>query len=371
MAKLPVKYFDLKDKTKGVFAMGLVGEPAIQDDWIKLGKLKPSAVFKLELADKEKRIITGVALIPEIDIPRADQSGNPYILRFDAPTIVELSHGLIQNNHQANTTIDHDFEVEGVTLCESWIVVDSVHDKLVKLGKTPIVGSWALSYKVDNDEVWNDYIKTGIIKGFSIEAMEGKLSKQLNINKMSKPNLLDGLKSLISSFNEEVNLAEFVTEDGAVTLIADALEQGKPIFVKGEGEEEVAAPDGSYMFEDGMTVTVKDGVIESAEQMEAPTEEEMEAKKATELAAAKAKAVELSAAKEGSEKLDSILVMLEKQSKVVQLSKEDVVAIIKSELEALPTKLSKMGAPIEQIKKEKVDTRNMSTKERSAYLALN
>ena len=31
------------------------------------------------------------------------------------------------------------------------------------------LGTWMVSMKVDNDEIWNDYVKTGKVKGFSIE----------------------------------------------------------------------------------------------------------------------------------------------------------------------------------------------------------
>ena len=31
------------------------------------------------------------------------------------------------------------------------------------------LGTWMGSVKVNNDEVWNDFVKTGKVKGFSIE----------------------------------------------------------------------------------------------------------------------------------------------------------------------------------------------------------
>ena len=31
------------------------------------------------------------------------------------------------------------------------------------------IGTWMGAIKVNNDEVWNDYVKTGKVKGFSIE----------------------------------------------------------------------------------------------------------------------------------------------------------------------------------------------------------
>jgi hypothetical protein len=32
-------------------------------------------------------------------------------------------------------------------------------------------GSWFGSYKVDNEDVWNNFIKTGEFKGFSVEGV--------------------------------------------------------------------------------------------------------------------------------------------------------------------------------------------------------
>jgi len=31
------------------------------------------------------------------------------------------------------------------------------------------VGTWMVSMKIDNDEVWKEYIKEGKVRGFSIE----------------------------------------------------------------------------------------------------------------------------------------------------------------------------------------------------------
>ena len=35
------------------------------------------------------------------------------------------------------------------------------------------VGTWMGTFKIDNDEIWNDYVKTGEVKGFSIEGLFG------------------------------------------------------------------------------------------------------------------------------------------------------------------------------------------------------
>ena len=56
-----------------------------------------------------------------------------------------------------------------MTVVESWLVEDEVHDKSRKYGLKMPIGTWMVSMKVYNDEVWNEYVKTGRVKGFSIE----------------------------------------------------------------------------------------------------------------------------------------------------------------------------------------------------------
>ena len=63
----------------------------------------------------------------------------------------------------------HENTVEGVYLIESFII-----DKTRGI-KTPdgfdrlSEGSWFGSFKVENDEIWNNFIKTGEFNGFSVE----------------------------------------------------------------------------------------------------------------------------------------------------------------------------------------------------------
>ena len=59
--------------------------------------------------------------------------------------------------------------IQGLTLVESWIKEDMVHDKSAKYNMEVPIGTWMGTVKVDNDNIWNDYVKTGLVKGFSIE----------------------------------------------------------------------------------------------------------------------------------------------------------------------------------------------------------
>ena len=75
----------------------------------------------------------------------------------------------LTKGNQNNSTLEHQHSLSGLSLVESWLVEHEVHDKSRKYGMNVPVGTWMGAVKVNNDEVWNDYVKTGKVKGFSIE----------------------------------------------------------------------------------------------------------------------------------------------------------------------------------------------------------
>jgi hypothetical protein len=75
----------------------------------------------------------------------------------------------LKNGYQNNSTLEHDQALKGLTLVESWIVESETQDKSRKYGLNVPVGTWMGAVKVNNDEIWNEYVKTNKVKGFSIE----------------------------------------------------------------------------------------------------------------------------------------------------------------------------------------------------------
>jgi len=107
-------------------------------------------------------------LIPNKPIYRRN-GDDEYYIYFSKETVLKASQMYLMNSKQNNSTLEHKYELEGLSLVESWIVEDKVHDKSVKYGMDLPLGSWVGSVKVNNDEVWNSFVKTGKIRGFSIE----------------------------------------------------------------------------------------------------------------------------------------------------------------------------------------------------------
>ena len=155
---------DEEQEESGIEAISIVESPAIESDFVAL----KTEEIKLAEIDKEKRILLGALLIPNKPIYRTGSEGDYYIF-FSKDTISKASQMYLRNGYQNNSTLEHAEDLKGLTLVESWIVEDEVQDKSRKYGLNVPVGTWMGAVKVNNDEIWNEYVKTNKVKGFSIE----------------------------------------------------------------------------------------------------------------------------------------------------------------------------------------------------------
>lgn len=160
--------FNPEDNEKGfgLTAIGIVDEPAIMVDFIKLNKQQ---LFKVQ--NEEKRLLIAPALISGMRIFRRDEQTNEeYYVYFDKETIRQMVYYFFKNNLISKFNLNHnpDEFVDGVYIVESYFTTEHSQEK--ELGFNLPVGSWMITVKVDNNEVWEEYIQTGKLKGFSIEA---------------------------------------------------------------------------------------------------------------------------------------------------------------------------------------------------------
>ena len=186
-----------EDEAIGVEAISVVENPAIESDFIALNNQE----IKLAEINKEKRLLMGALLIPQKPIYRKSGKEEYYIF-FSRKTVERASQMYLQNGNQSNSTLEHDSQLKGLTLVESWIVEDKEKDKTALYGLDVPVGTWMGSVKVDNDEVWNDYVKSGKVKGFSIEGyFADKLERpneEIEENLSAEDKLINELKKALS-----------------------------------------------------------------------------------------------------------------------------------------------------------------------------
>lgn len=148
----------------GVDAISIVGSPAIERDFIALSK-EPVELAKV---DGERKILLGAALVPNKMIFRKREDEEFYVY-FSKDTIKRVSELFLTKGNQNETTLEHEVKLHGLSVVESWIVEDTEKDKSNLYNMSLPVGSWVVAMKVYNDQVWDEYVKTGKVKGFSIE----------------------------------------------------------------------------------------------------------------------------------------------------------------------------------------------------------
>ena len=120
---------------------------------------------------EEKQMLVGPLMKANKLIKRMDDEGEEYYVYFDADTIEKLAYRFMEDKLTDSVNIEHnnDDRPDGITLVESWLVKDPNKDKSTFYGYEPGEGDWYGIYKVNDDALWNDYVKTGKVKGFSIE----------------------------------------------------------------------------------------------------------------------------------------------------------------------------------------------------------
>ena len=185
---------DEKEDLSGVEAISVVEFPAIEENFIALNQQ-----LQLAKVDEEKRILMGAALIPNKNIYRRNGEDEYYIF-FSNETVKKASELFLMNSNQNNATLEHQKKINDLSVVESWIVEDTEMDKSKKYGLNAPVGTWMVSMKVNNDTIWNDFVKTGKVKGFSIEGyFADKL--EMSLQKEQEDELINKIKEIIVKHN--------------------------------------------------------------------------------------------------------------------------------------------------------------------------
>lgn len=188
----------------GIDAISIVEHPAIEENFVALNNQKE---YKLAEADTDKRLLTGALLVPNKTIYRKD-GDDEYYIYFTRETVRKASEMFLMNGYQNNSTFEHRLELSGLSLVESWIVEDEVKDKSQIYDMDLPIGTWVGTMKVTNEEVWQDFVKTGKVKGFSIEGYFVEKSKKEELSKEIEAGLeLLKIKQMI--LEAETNLESY------------------------------------------------------------------------------------------------------------------------------------------------------------------
>ena len=183
----------------GVFAISIVENPAIESDFIALSK---EYEVKFAEVSKEKKILLGPALIPNKMIYRKEGE-REYSVYFSEDTIERTSQLFFKNGRQGESTLEHEMHLSGLTVVQSWLVDDPAKDKVTGYGLDVPKGTWMVAVKVDNEDIWEEFVKSGKVKGFSIEGYFAEKGEKVEKQEQSKQNKLrDEVVAMIENFGK-------------------------------------------------------------------------------------------------------------------------------------------------------------------------
>jgi hypothetical protein len=172
--QLPLYYLEINENDEtGVDFVAFVDKPAIEVNWQAFNKQEEPKEFKFKTMDEERRIVSGALMLADTPIYRRDDKKGEYNVVFTKDVIEKIVNKFFKQGNQSNVNAMHDknLTIEGVYMFESFLIDESRGIKAPVGFEDLPQGSWFGSFKVDNDEAWNDYIKTGIFKGFSVEGI--------------------------------------------------------------------------------------------------------------------------------------------------------------------------------------------------------
>jgi len=171
------------------------GEPALKWAERKLAQIEKMSFSKTKMVfgfDEDKKVIVGAAMVPNKMIIRYDALNQPYYVFFSKESIKKMADKFLRQKRTDETSIEHDGKKLGsdkVYITESWVSADPVLDKSHAFGFELPAGTWFVSMKVDDPNVWK-MIKDKSLTGFSVEGLFAEKSvfskEDKQINKIVK-----------------------------------------------------------------------------------------------------------------------------------------------------------------------------------------
>ena len=218
------------DSDEGLELVSLVSDPAVVESFLTFNS--EEQVKLIFTSDEEQHIISGVSLLADTPIYRCDETGNGYYVVFTKETIRELVEKFNKENKTNITSLQHNGQpITDCTMVESYFI-DKQRGICPKEFSHCPDGSWITSYKVTNDELWNEIKTSGQLNGFSVEiscqlepAKEGQHLEEEPLSEEDKffENLLQWLQGgefeLKKNFSVSKGTIRRAIDDGKVILI--------------------------------------------------------------------------------------------------------------------------------------------------------
>ncbi len=159
----------------GVSAIALVDSPAIESSFHAFkNQLKKHTIFlgtnkgNYQPIEGDKQILAGALMIPDIEIYRKE-GDKEFNVTFTSETIKQIQEkfALRNSNTSINQMHNNATPVNGGLI--QHFIIDKKQGINAPFGQDLPDGTWYGYIKVNDKAVWDNFIKTGIYTGFSVE----------------------------------------------------------------------------------------------------------------------------------------------------------------------------------------------------------
>jgi len=166
---------------------------------IKLAQLEKERMT-FAVADEDKQILVGAAMVPNKMIHRYDDLGNMYYVYFSKASIRKMADKFLKQKRTDETSIEHNgikLGSDKVYITESWVSEDPIKDKSNMYGFELPSGTWFVQMRVEDKKIWK-LVKDNMLTGFSVE---GLFANKSVFSKEDKK--INQIKQILKSITDE------------------------------------------------------------------------------------------------------------------------------------------------------------------------
>ncbi len=172
MAKIPtyeIEINGLDSDAPVVNRVAFVTSPAIEVGWMAFSNQKEK--FEFKVAHEARRIITGPMIITDLPIYRNTPEDGEFnvVFRKEQSEIILKKFAKGRHYNDLNKQHVEELSLQGVHMIELMMVDSERGIKTPSLFSDAPDGSIFVSYWIEDDTLWNEYIMKGRFTGFSVE----------------------------------------------------------------------------------------------------------------------------------------------------------------------------------------------------------
>lgn len=170
----------------GVSGIAIVDSPATEEGFFAFNKKRNLKKYQIQLGSQkgsvfkpvtgDLQVLAGALMVPDIEIYRnetlKDGSTKEYNVQFTKETINQIVQKFSSSNFNNSVNEMHDPNKPVNAVLFQHFIINRELGVMPPLGQDHLVdGTWFGFIKIKDVKVWNEFIKTGIYTGYSVEGL--------------------------------------------------------------------------------------------------------------------------------------------------------------------------------------------------------